>query len=558
MKRWIAAVVATLAASTVHAGSQVVANKAALSTVSPIATKVGLNVLRNGGNAIDAAVAVSFALAVVHPQAGNLGGGGFLMYYDAAAKGIWALDYREVAPRAATRDMYLSPDGTINRSIQVGPLAGGVPGTVSGLGAMHARFGSRPWRELLAPAISLARDGHLVERELALALKGESSERSIEQFASTAAIFFPDKKPVAEQTKLVQPELAATLDRIAVGGAADFYKGELAKRIVNGIRAHGGIIAFRDLREYEPVWRAPIRIHYEDHDIYTMPPPSAAALIIGETLAILSGYELRKLGFQTPEAIHLQIEAERRAYIDRIRVLGDPATARIALGELLSAARAEAWRKTITPNRITSTASLGEGTQLIEGNHTTHFSIADEQGNVAAITTTLNDDFGSGFVVPGCGFFLNNEMDDFSAAPGKPNRYGMPQSNANAIAPGKRMASSMSPTIVMKDGKPLIALGTLGGPTIPTTVLQVLINVITYGKTLDEAIAAPRFHHQAWPDEIRYERVLAAQETVDALSNMGHPMTMRDAIGDVHALMFRDGKIFAVADPRHGGAAGGY
>lgn len=541
------------------AGSQATASKAALSTVSPYATQVGLNVLKHGGNAIDAAVAVSFVLAVAHPQAGNIGGGGFLVYYEAKSRGVWTLDFREVAPAAAKRDMYVQPDGSISSNSQTGPLAAGVPGTIAGLDAMHRKFGTRPWKELVHPAIVLAREGVATDARLERDLESARTKRKIDQFPSTAALFFPNGKPLPASSRLVQNDLAATLTRIAEFGARGFYTGPLADQIVRAVQQAGGNLSHRDLREYAPTWRAPIRVGFRDCDIYLMPPPSAGGLLIGETLNILNSYDLAAAGFQTAKALHLIAEAERRAYIDRNKYLGDPATARIPYRELLSDTRAAAWRNTISAERVTPTITLAEpgSTPVAETDHTTHFTIADAEGNVVALTTTLNDNFGSGFVVPGLGFLLNDEMDDFTPAPGTPNRYGLVQGTVNAIGPRKKMASSMSPTIVLKNGKPYLALGTRGGPTIPTSVLQVLLNVIVYGKPLDEAIAAPRYHHQATPDQIYYESS-APRQIVDALNAMGHSVVQRDDIGDIHALMFAPGNIIAVADPRDGGAAGGY
>ncbi len=357
----------------------------------------------------------------------------------------------------------------------------------------------------------------------------------------------------------MQADLAGTLARIATARARDFYEGDIAKRWIDPTRAAGGIIGYRDLREYRPIWRAPIRIRFGGFDLYTMSPPSAGGLVIGEVLNILSGFDLARTGFQTPATLHLLAEAERRGYIDRNQYLGDPTTNRIPYRELLSPERARLWRSTINPNRATPTITLAPPPiNAAESNHTTHFTITDPMGNVAAVTTTLNDNFGSGFVVPGCGFFLNDSMDNFTTAPGKPNHAGLIQGTANMIEPGKRMASSMSPTIVLKGNKPYLALGTRGGPTIPTTILQVVLNVIVYRKSLFAAIAAPRFHEQALPDEVVYERDRAPQKTVDALNTLGHPVVPRDPIGDVEAIMFDGVNIVAVADPRNGGAAGGY
>ncbi|MGZ8867993.1 MAG: gamma-glutamyltransferase, partial [Thermoanaerobaculia bacterium] len=524
-----AAVLLTLASS-LHAGSTITASRAALSTASPYATKAGLDVLRRGGNAIDAAVAVSFALAVVHPQAGNIGGGGFLVYYDATTKGFWTLDYRETAPGAATRDMYLeAPAGS-----RTGPRAGGVPGTVAGLAAAHQRFGTQAWKELIAPAIAAARAGIVVDAELHGDLAQQSEDRKIEQFPSTAALFFPDGKPAAVGSTIVLPELAATLERIAEGGAEDFYHGVTAKRFVDGVRAGGGIIGDRDLREYRPIWRAPLKIRFRDFEIYTMAPPSGGGLALAEALNILAGFDLRSAGFQTPQAIHLHAEAWRRAYIDRNRYIGDPASTRIPLSELFSAARGAMWRKSIDVERATPTITLGApGMTILEGTDTTHFTIVDEQGNIASLTTTINSVLGSGFVVPGTGFFLNNEMDDFSAAPGRPNAAGLVQDAPNAVEPGKRMASSMTPTIIFKDSRPFLALGTRGGPTIPTTILQVFLHMVIHDKTLAEAIAVPRYHHQALPERIDVERGRTPEPLLATLNEMGHGTHPRGPIGDV-------------------------
>ncbi|HEV7921744.1 MAG TPA: gamma-glutamyltransferase [Thermoanaerobaculia bacterium] len=554
-RRAFAALLIILLAGPAYAGSQAVATHAALSTVSPYATQVGLSILKRGGNAIDATVAVAFALAVAHPQAGNLGGGGFLLYYDAKSKAVWSLDFREVAPLGATRDMFAKEPA----ASQTGALAIAVPGTVAGLDAMHERFGTLKWKELIAPAARLARDGIKTDATLEADLAAAREKRHIEQFGATAALFFPKDKPLPAGSTLVQADLANTLERIATFGARELYEGDTAKKLIENVRTAGGLLGYRDLRDYAPVWRSPIRLQFRGYDIYTMAPPSAGGLVIGESLNILSGYDLNATGFQTPASIHLLVEAMRRAYIDRNKYLGDPSSARIPYRELLSSERASQWRASIDAKKNTPTHMLAEpGTNVAEGQHTTHFTIVDEQGNVAAMTTTLNDNFGSGFIVPGLGFFLNNEMDDFTSAPGKPNRYGLVQGTANAIEPGKRMASSMSPTIVLKNDKPYLALGTRGGPAIPTSVLQVLLNVLVYKKPLAEAVAAPRYHQQALPEDIAFEQDRAPKALLDALNAMGHGVAARDSIGDVHAILIESGKLTAVADPRAGGAAGGY
>ncbi|MGZ8780897.1 MAG: gamma-glutamyltransferase [Thermoanaerobaculia bacterium] len=514
MKR-AALVAAVLITTQVSAGGSITARKAALSTAHPLATKVGLAVLQRGGNAADAAVAVALALAVVRPQSGNLGGGGFAAFYDAESRGVWTLDFRETAPRLANKDT------------RAGAAAAGVPGTVAGLHALHERFGSRPWKELIEPAVLLAKE-HREDAELASDIENANATRKLE---------LPKSLP--------PPELASTLQRLADDGARDFYEGDIAKKLVEGAKAAGGVIGFRDLAEYKPIWRAPLKLVYGDYEIFTVPPPSGGGLVIGETLNILANDDLRASGFQTTATLYLLLEAQRRAFIDRHRYLADPAQARIPYRELLSRQRGEAWRKTIE-DRVVGTAMLAEPRDLgSDGEHTTHFTIADARGNVLALTTTLGDDFGSGFLVPSLGFFLNSANADFGEKP-------------NTIEPGKRAASSLSPTIVLRDNRPFLALGTSGGSAIPTTILQVFLGIVVHGKSLQDAVAAPRYHHAAVPDEMVTERGRAPQATIDALNAKGHGVKLVPAIGEVHAILFEKGRLTAVADPRRGGAAGGF
>lgn len=539
--------------------AEIIAERAALSTVSPEATKIGLSVLSGGGNAIDAAVAVSLALAVTHPQAGNLGGGGFLVYYDADNDAVWTLDFREIAPAAANRTMYLNESSEpIRDASTVGPLASGVPGSVAGLEAMHERFGSRPWGELVEPAVSLAREG-FVWRPIDVEHLAEAQEnRRIDRFPATAALLFPGGTPLTAGTIVRQPELGRTLSRIASEGPREFYEGTTSRMLVDAMQRDGGIISARDLREYRPIWRAPIRIDYYDFAIYTMAPPSAGGVLLAQMLQIVKPFDLRSFGFQTARSIHLMSEVQRRAYLDRNRYLGDPATSRIPFGMLFSEDRAALWRRSIDLERATPTTALVERSSGAEPGETTHFSIVDARGNIASVTTTINTFFGSGYLVPEAGFFLNNEMDDFTTAPGKPTAYGLVQGDVNAIEPGKKMASSMTPAIVFRGDDPYMVLGSPGGGTIPTTVLQVLLNVAVHGMSLGAAIEAPRFHHQAWPDQISYEKGRVDLELVGLLNQMGHATKEVPSIGDVHAILFRDGSIHAAADSRRGGLAGGY
>lgn len=457
--------------------------------------------------------------------------------------------------------MFVNADGTISLKSRTGALAAAIPGTIAGMNEAHERFGTLPWKDLVGPAAQLARNGVKVDTALRADLALTESERTISQFESTADIFFRGKThaPPAVDSKLVQSDLGLLLERLAIKGSEDFYEGEVAEKIVEAVRAAGGVMSLRDLREYKPVWRAPMRIGFRNYQIYTTAPPSSGGLVIGEVLNILNGFDLAKSGADTPATIHLLAEAERRAYIDRNKYLGDPSAERMPYRELLSDERAKMWRATINPTKSTATVSLAEpGALPTDSTHTTHFTIVDAEGNIASVTTTLSDNFGSGFVVPGLGFFLNNSMHDFTLAPGKPDANGGTQPNVNTIEAGKRPASAMTPAIIMKDGAPFLALGTRGGAMIPTTVLQVFLNVAIFGRTLPAAIAAPRFHHQAWPEEIFTESARTSAATNDALIAMGHGIKQGEAIGDVHAVMIEKGRLTAVADPRGGGAAGGY
>jgi gamma-glutamyltranspeptidase / glutathione hydrolase len=503
--------------------AQVVAGKAALSTAHPQATRAGLAVLQRGGSAADAAVAVAFALAVVHPQAGNLGGGGFALYYDNATHGVWTLDFRESAPRALTTQMLAqAPDTAGARA-----LRGGVPSTVAGLDALHKKFGTRTWKELLAPAIALAASGELKDAELDADRATAKSERSLE---------IPAELPPTA--------LATTLQRLSEGGARDFYHGDLATRIVRDVRDAGGVLGFRDLREYEPIWRAPLKMAYGPYDIYAPPPPSSGGIVIGTALNILSAYDVKEL--DKPANLHLLLEAQRRAAIDARRYVGDPLGARLPYRELLSPARAEQWRRTLQPGQPSPTTTLAEpGDVKQEGTSTTHFTIVDEQGNVASVTTSLGNPFGAGVMLPSVGFFLNESMSDFSTG-------------VNGLAPGKRPSSSMTPLLVLREGRPFLAMGTRCGPAGPTTLLQVFLRVVVSGSSLADAVRAPRFHHGGMPDEVHYERGVAPIATVQALNTIGHAVAARTAIGDVHAILFSTRKLSAVADSRRGGAAGGY
>ena len=505
-----------LFASPTFAGSVATGTRAALATSSPYATRVGLEVLQRGGSAADAAVAVAFALGVVHPQSG-IGGGGFLTYYDASTGAVWTLDFRETAPAA------IKP-GMLGEKAS-GPMTGAVPGTVAGLDAMHKRFGTRPWSELLAPSIRLAREPLPADVDLA---------------ADAARA----KIPLGQSG-----DVAPFLERIAAKGAADFYTGEIAHRIVNAVRAAGGVLSLRDLREYQPMWRAPIRVSYRNYDVYAPAPPSSGGLVIGEALNILSAYDLPASGAQTAATIHLLLEAMRRATMDRDKYVADPAVRRFPYRELLSSERAQQWRSSIDPQHATPTITLGEPSAVIAaGAHTTHFTIVDAQQNIAAVTMTLGDDFGSGFVVPGCGFFLNDSLRDFA----------VDTNAANSLQPGKRMASSMAPTIILRGGRPFLALGSSGGTSIPSIVLQVFLDVGVFGSSIGDAIAAPRFDQQSQPEDMAYELARAPDSLIAQLHAMGHGVRQLVSLGEVNAVLIDTPRMTAVADPRRGGSAGAF
>ena len=497
----------------------------------PLASNAGAEVLQKSDNAIDAAVAVGLALAVVAPDTGNLGGGGFLVYRDADGK-VQTLDYRETAPRAATPDMYLDGEGNPTEASLIGHLAAGVPGSVAGLYEMHQRHGSLAWPTVVAPAIELAR-GHTLDsaRNIRLA---ESVEK-LKSFPASRDTFLVAGQAPGEGTHWEQPELVATLTLIAEQGADAFYRGTIAELIANEMERGQGLITLEDLRAYRPVWRDPIEISYRGYNIYSMPPPSSGGVTLAQILNILEGFEeLPPAG--SPELIHLQAEAMRWSFRDRNRHLGDPDFLAIPLNRLLSKDYAAGLRSRIDPRRASPTPPTAEASSA--GDHTTHYSVVDSQNRAVAITTTLNGLFGCGVTVSGAGFLLNNEMDDFTAAPNRPNQFGLVQGEVNAISPGKRMLSSMTPTIVVSArGELELVLGTRGGPRIISSVFHVVSNLIDQGMAVGEAVGSPRIHHQALPDEILYEPDGLSEAQKTALRNMGHRLR-RDSLtfGDVNTI----------------------
>ena len=523
-----------------------------------LASAAGVEILREGGNAVDAAIAVQFALAVVHPVAGNIGGGGF-MVARLADDTRFALDFREEAPGGASKDMYLDAEGKVTEASWIGHRAAGVPGSVAGMESAHERFGTLPWKRLLEPSIRLARDGFVIENRHYGDLHGD--RESLARFPASAAVFLPGGSAPAVGTRFRQPDLARTLQAIADEGAAGFYAGWVADSIAAEMERGGGLITRRDLADYEAVWREPIELDYRGWRIISMPPPSSGGVTMGQILNIVESWNLggAELRWHSPEAIHLAVEAMRRAYADRNFYLGDPDYVEMPIDRLLSQAYADSLAGTIDPERASRSEEFNR--VPLESPQTTHFSIVDEAGNAVSVTTTLNGGFGSYVVVRGAGFLLNNEMDDFTSKPGVPNAYGLVQGEANAIAPGKRMLSAMTPTIAINPaGRTELITGTPGGSTIITTIFQIVSNHIDFGVPVRTSVDAPRFHHQNLPDEIRYESGGLTPGTVDALRAMGHTVRERGGMsGDVESIWISpDGTRYGAADRRRDGAALGY
>ena len=528
------------------------------------ASDVGVAVLRAGGSAVDAAIATSFALAVVNPEAGNVGGGGFMLIRMADGETA-ALDYRERAPAGASRDMYLDESGTLTDRSVLGHLAVAVPGTVAGLWEAHRQFGSLPWADLVAPAIELAQ-GFEVRARQARSLR--MAEDALQIYPTTEATFLPDgRAPTAGET-FSQPELAATLRRIQRDGRDGFYRGITADLIVQEMEHGGGIITFEDLATYDAAWRDPIEFTYRDHVVISMPPVSSGGATLAAMMKILEGYDLPSLDWHSPQMIHYLAEAWKRAYADRNAYLADPDFVNMPLTRMLSTQYAAARRVTISALRASPSLEVqpGLGVPSREQN-TTHLSVVDGSRNAVSLTTTINSFYGSKVTVTGAGFILNNEMDDFAAQPGTPNQYGLVQGENNAIEPGKRMLSAMTPTVVLDpEGALLLVLGTPGGATIITDVFQNISNVIDYGMSVHQAVNAPRLHHQHLPDRIDWEPGSLLPETVRALEAMGHTVEERirtgavyPYIGDIQAIMVMpDGSLEGASDPRRGGTATGY
>jgi gamma-glutamyltranspeptidase/glutathione hydrolase len=535
-----------------------------------IASQVGVDVLRAGGNAVDAAIAVMFALAVVTPEAGNLGGGGFMVAHIAGGTPV-ALDFREKAPLAATPSMFLDSLGEVTDKSLVGHLAAGVPGTPMGMWEAHRRHGTRPWAELVEPAIRLA-EGFPVTARYLEQLDGDMAEE-LSRFPASAAAFLPDGRAPELGATFSQPDLAATLRRIRDAGAEGFYRGPTADLLVEEMRRGGGLITHEDLEQYEAKWREPVRFGYRGYSVLSMPPSSSGGVTLAQTANILETFPLPELRWHSAREIHLLAEAWRRAFADRNHYLTDPDFAAMPLDVLVSDDYARTRAASIDDRATPSTtvepgveAFLGTELAAVseappEGLHTTHLSVVDRLGNAVAITTTINSLFGSKVTVAGAGFVLNNEMDDFSARPGTPNQFGLVQGERNAVEPGKRMLSAMTPTVVLDpEGKLFLVTGTPGGPTIITTVLQTISNIVDHGMSLGQAVVAPRIHHQHLPDRIEYEPGGLPDDVVEELRAMGHTVREdRGFSGDVQAIRIGpDGVIEGFSDPRRGGRAIGY
>lgn len=530
---------------------QVVKNGAVVSA-HPLASMAGVHILKSGGNAVDAAIATQFALAVVYPGAGNLGGGGFLVARLADGKNV-AIDYREKAPGAAHRDMYLDSAGNAIEDLSIyGHLAAGVPGTVAGLFA-SAKYGKLPMEKLIAPAIELAEKGFVITEAEARSLN--SLREKFLKYNTMPTAFVKEGEWKAGDT-LVQTDLANTLKRISREGMKGFYEGETAKLIVEEMQRGNGIITLEDLKAYEAKEREPVVFDYKGHEVITMSLPSSGGILLPQMLRMTEPYNIGEKGFHSPEAIQVMIEAERRAYADRAEYMGDPDFVKVPVEKLISREYAVSRMKDFTPGKAGKSDNIKAG--VVESEETTHLSVYDSEGNAVAVTTTLNGGYGSLVVVGGAGFLLNNEMDDFSVKPGVPNMYGALGAEANAIVPGKRMLSSMTPTIVVKGGKPWIVVGTPGGTTIPTSVFQSLVNIIDFGLSAEDAVNKPKFHHQWYPDNVSVERDFP-EDVVKALENMGYVIRKRGSIGRTELILIHnDGSIEAIADKRGDDHASGY
>ncbi|MDF7659965.1 gamma-glutamyltransferase [Erwiniaceae bacterium L1_54_6] len=522
-----------------------------VASVDATATEVGVQILRQGGNAVDAAVAVGFALAVTHPQAGNLGGGGFMLLRTASGH-TTAIDFREMAPARASRNMFLDKQGNADSKLSLtSHLASGTPGTVAGFALAAHKYGTLPLSTLLAPAIKLARNGIIVNDALADDLATYGKETLIHHDNSRAIFYKADGQPYQQGDRLVQKNLAHSLQLIAQQGPDAFYKGKIADEIAAEMAQHGGLIGKADLAAYRAVERKPVSGSYRGYEVFSMPPPSSGGIHIIEILNILENFDLAKMGFGSADAMQVMAEAEKYAYADRSEYLGDPDFVKVPQQALTSKAYAKSLAQQIDINKARPSSDIKPGKlEPYESNQTTHFSVVDKDGNAVAVTYTLNTYFGSGIVAGESGILMNNEMDDFSAKPGTPNVYGLVGGDANAVQPAKRPLSSMSPTIVAKDGKTWLVTGSPGGSRIITTVLQMVVNSIDFGMNVAEATNAPRFHHQWLPDQLRVEKGFSP-DTLRLLESKGQHVKVLPAMGSTQSIMIGpDGTRYGASDPR--------
>ncbi len=529
-----------------------------VSSRSDIASEVGSEIMAQGGNAIDAAVATGFALAVTYPSAGNLGGGGF-MVIQLADGDVLALDYREKAPADAYRDMFLDEEGNVDRRLALNShQSSGVPGSVAGMLEALSRYGTMSPAQVIAPAIRLAENGFILNEDLSSQFRGNFN--SFRNYPASLAAFSNDGIPYASGDLWRQPDLAKTLKAISEQGRDGFYKGPVADLIVSDMRANDGLISHADLESYEAVWRSPVHGTYRGYDIWSMPAPSSGGILLVQMLNMLEPYAIGDLGWGSSETLHLMIEAQRRAYADRAEYLGDPDFVEVPAATLISKDYAKRRFANFDPAYASHSEEISAGAWPEESPQTTHYSVMDAMGNAVAVTTTLNRSYGNKIVVPGAGFLLNNEMDDFSSKADIPNSYGLIGRIANEIQPGKRMLSSMTPTIVSRDGTPVLLTGSPGGSTIINTVLQVVINFIDHKMSVDRAVSSPRIHHQWLPDVVRYETG-AMSETVEAeLQAMGHKGLNGSPfpIGDANSIGYDNGLLEGVSDPRNEGGVAGF
>lgn len=519
-----------------------------------LASRTGVEILKQGGNAVDAAVAVAFSLAVTLPRAGNIGGGGFMLVHIAKENKTIAIDYREMAPSKAKKNIFLDENGdAVEKLSREHGLAVGVPGTVMGMSLALEKYGTMTLAQVTAPAIKMAQEGISITPDLAQSLAG--LKRRMAQWPTTAAIFYKaDGSDYQVDDILKQPELAHSLSLIAEKGTKGFYEGETATKLINAVKDAGGIMTLDDLKNYKVVEREPVRGEYRGYEVVSMPPPSSGGVHIIEMLNVLQQFPINKLGHNTAQTIHLMAETMKYAYSDRSEYLGDPDFYKVPVTALTSKDYAHKIASQIAMNKATPSAEIKPGKLApYESDQTTHFSVVDKWGNAVSNTYTLNFSYGSGLVAKGTGILLNNEMDDFSAKPGVPNGYGLVGGDANAVEGNKRPLSSMSPTIVMKDGKPFLVTGSPGGSRIITTTLQIIMNVIDHGLNIAEASNAARVHHQWQPDELRVESSFN-RDTISLLEAKGHKVKVQSAMGSTQSIMVTEQGIFGASDPRHSGS----